>query len=326
MSDSLGLFEHARGDQPRIHEGYCVDDVARGLVVLVREPQLDTTLQALLTTYLDFVIGSVNREGLVANRRAVDGRWTDRPRLGDWWGRAIWGLGAVVASAPDEQLQEQALSIFDRCITRRAVWPHSMAFAALGAAEVLRARPEHQGARNVIADAIAAIGEPQDDSRWYWPTSRLSYANGTFAEVVVAGGELLEDSALIDRGLKMLEWLIEHEQVDGVMSVAPVGGADQTTTYPAFDQQPIEVAAIVDACARAEQVTGDQTWLTGVAAGAAWFAGANPSRIPVYDKRTGGGFDGLHADGRNLNQGAESTLAALSTLQHAHRLRLPAAP
>jgi hypothetical protein len=40
----------------------------------------------------------------------------------------------------------------------------------------------------------------------------------------------------------------------------------------------------------------------------------------MCDPRTGGGYDGLHADGVNMNQGAESTLAVISTLQHAHRL------
>jgi hypothetical protein len=40
----------------------------------------------------------------------------------------------------------------------------------------------------------------------------------------------------------------------------------------------------------------------------------------MWDPNTGGGYDGLHADGVNSNQGAESTLAAISTLQHAHRL------
>ena len=34
----------------------------------------------------------------------------------------------------------------------------------------------------------------------------------------------------------------------------------------------------------------------------------------MWDPETGGGYDGLHADGVNLNQGAESTLAVISTL------------
>ncbi len=40
----------------------------------------------------------------------------------------------------------------------------------------------------------------------------------------------------------------------------------------------------------------------------------------MWDPETGGGFDGLMSDGVNLNQGAESTLALLSTQQHAARL------
>jgi hypothetical protein len=40
----------------------------------------------------------------------------------------------------------------------------------------------------------------------------------------------------------------------------------------------------------------------------------------MWDPDSGGGYDGLHADGANLNQGAESTLALISTLQHGRRL------
>jgi hypothetical protein len=37
----------------------------------------------------------------------------------------------------------------------------------------------------------------------------------------------------------------------------------------------------------------------------------------MWDPITGGGFDGLEPDRANLNEGTESTLALLSTLQHA---------
>ena len=40
----------------------------------------------------------------------------------------------------------------------------------------------------------------------------------------------------------------------------------------------------------------------------------------MWDPRTGGGYDGLRADGPNLNQGAESTLSLISTLQHGRSL------
>jgi hypothetical protein len=52
----------------------------------------------------------------------------------------------------------------------------------------------------------------------------------------------------------------------------------------------------------------------------AWFLGKNDAGIAMWDPATGGGYDGLTPHGPNLNQGAESTLALISTLQQAGRL------
>jgi hypothetical protein len=38
----------------------------------------------------------------------------------------------------------------------------------------------------------------------------------------------------------------------------------------------------------------------------------------MWNRATGGGYDGLTPGGANLNQGAESTLALIATMQHAH--------
>ena len=57
--------------------------------------------------------------------------------------------------------------------------------------------------------------------------------------------------------------------------------------------------------------------MDGIAAAANWFLGDNDAAAVMWDPNTGGGFDGLERDGANRNQGAESTLAFLSTMQHA---------
>jgi hypothetical protein len=44
----------------------------------------------------------------------------------------------------------------------------------------------------------------------------------------------------------------------------------------------------------------------------------------MFDVLTGGGYDGLTEHGLNLNQGAESTLAMISTLQSVTQLQLTA--
>lgn len=52
----------------------------------------------------------------------------------------------------------------------------------------------------------------------------------------------------------------------------------------------------------------------------AWFVGDNDACMPMFDSSTGAGFDRLQRHGRNPDQGAEATLAALATIQHVRRL------
>ena len=100
------------------------------------------------------------------------------------------------------------------------------------------------------------------------------------------------------------------------MSVVPVGGAAAGDSAPAFDQLPSQVAALADACVRAGRATGDPAWADVVASCVAWFSGANDGAAPMFDPATGGGFEFLSVTGASPNQGAASTLALLSALQH----------
>ena len=79
LSDDIGLFEHAEYDQPRLEHGYCVDDVARGLLVCAREPDQDEDVARLTETYLRFIEGAIAPDGSLHNRRNVEGAWTDEP-------------------------------------------------------------------------------------------------------------------------------------------------------------------------------------------------------------------------------------------------------
>jgi hypothetical protein len=63
-----------------------------------------------------------------------------------------------------------------------------MAFAALGAAEILERWPSHPGALALLAVTGTVIGEPAADTAWPWPAPRLSYANAAIAEAVIAVG------------------------------------------------------------------------------------------------------------------------------------------
>jgi hypothetical protein len=320
MTDEIGLLEHASGIVPRYEHGYCVDDVSRGLIVICREPSPPDELVALAHRYLSFLVQAQAADGRFRNRLGYDRRWHDQPGTEDCWGRAMWGLGTAALRGPAPGIRSEALARFGQGAQARSPWPHAMAFAALGAAEILDAWPDHCAALSLLASAADTIGEPAADPAWPWPEPRLSYANGAIAEAVVVAGWKLGDDKVLRDGLRMLEWLLAGEIRHGHLSVVPVGGRGPGEPRPAFDQQPIEVAALADACTRAAAVTGDTSWLAAVELCVAWFLGDNDARVPLLDEETGGGCDGLTATGRNGNQGAESTIAMISVLQQGRRL------
>ena len=325
MSDGVGTFEHAEYRLPRPSHGYCVDDVARVLIVVSREPHPSQQLLGLARTSFRFLTEAQAVDGRMRNRRNQSGRWDGRHGVEDCWGRGLWAFGTAARRAPERWMGESALASFERGTEQRSPWRRAMAFAALGAAEVLTIDPTHRRARALLGDAADVIGRPPPDGDWRWPEARLAYANAALPEALLAAGHLLDRPEVLADGLAMLEWLVERETVGGHLSVTPVGGAGRSDVTGRFDQQPIEVAAMADACVRAAVASGDRRWLDRVDRAVRWFDGANDAGAAMFDPATGGGFDGLHATGPNLNQGAESTLSLVMVRQHEQALATAAA-
>ena len=226
LSDHRGIFEHAEGTVRREEHGYCVDDNARLLVVASRQGD----------------IGAAHRlvaPGAALRARRPIHRWSmpqphgscgrvDRrvQHVEDCWGRSVWGLG-VAATAPHRtrRCADRRSRGFDAAVRQRSRWPRAMAFAALGAADVLSADPGHRAARALLVDSLAAIGTGNHRGDWVWPEPRLAYANAALAEAMIAAGAALGRADDLAEGLTMLAWLLERETVAGHLSVTPVGGS-----------------------------------------------------------------------------------------------------
>ena len=67
-------------------------------------------------------------------------------------------------------------------------------------------------------------------------------------------------------------------------------------------------------CATAFKFTGDKKWINMARKCFSWFLGQNDLGVQIYNYQTGGCRDGLHSQGTNANEGAESTLAWLISL------------
>ncbi len=314
LTTRTGLFEHALGTEPRPEHGMCVDDVARALVVTSRTPDPTQAVTDMSATYLRFLREAQRVDGTMHNRRTTDGEWVDGASTGDHWGRALWALGTAAAhlSAP---LAEVALRGAHEAMRGRSPHPRSMAYAVLGAVQVLHLRPQDEAALGVLEDARAVLPGPGADPDWPWPYPRLTYANAVLPEAMIAAGVALLDDRLLGAGLDLLGWLVREQTVGGHLSLVPAGGRGPGAPRPGFDQQPIEVAALAEAAQTAFLATGAGRWLSVLEDCVSWFEGANDAGVPVRHAVTGAGFDGLEPCGVNQNQGAESTLAWLSCVQ-----------
>ncbi|HSN11719.1 MAG TPA: hypothetical protein VLS51_06405, partial [Propionibacteriaceae bacterium] len=321
LTTGVGLYEHALLRAPRVEHGYCTDDVARALAVVVREPVQTKELRRLREVYLRFLERAVTRDGAVHNRMDAVGQWVDDPQTDDCWGRAVAGLGVAVRRASERVVRGRAFFAFLGAAQARSDDVRANAFASIGAADVLAVRPDCRPARELLVDCLARLPRGVAEG-WSWPEGQLRYANGSLCQALVAGGHALGDDAIRDHGVAQLGVLLGIETgPEGHLSLVGTSGRRPTDPGPLWDQQPIEAAAISSACLEALRVTHAATWAVEVGRAWAWFTGFNDSATAMYDPADGAGFDGLEPDGRNDNCGAESTLAALSTLQDLHSIR-----
>jgi hypothetical protein len=327
MTDDTGIFEHAIGPVPRRANGWCTDDNGRALAIVCRAHD-DPAVEGLATRYLAFLEHAYQADGRFHLRLAYDRRWREDPSSDDADARALFGLAVAAAHGP-EPLRWVAADLFTRASAQRSTHPRATAHAAVAAAEFLAADPQSREAEALLRDAARSLAPfvapspaagPVGRAGWLWPSPRLTYANALIPEALVAIGAALGDADVLAAGLRLLSWLTDEETVAGRFSFTPTGGRGPGEARPAFDQQPIEAASFADAFARAFDVTGDGSWLEGLARAAAWIHGDNDTGAPLLDAATGGGFDGLTSGGVNRNEGAESTIAVISTLQQAHRL------
>ena len=183
-------------------------------------------------------------------------------------------------------------------MTQRSPWPRAMAFAALGAANVLSVRPDNASARSLLSDAADAMTGPGHQPGWPWPEPRLTYANAVLPEAMIAAGSALDRPALLRRGLDLLEWLLVRETRRRTSLRHPSRrkwpedrGPDSINNRLRWRHLPMHVPA---------RLTLTATTVEGRNHGRRdWFLGDNDAAVVMWDPHTGGGFDGLQRSGAN---------------------------
>ncbi len=353
ITDSGGIVQFSDRAKPDMTSGYCVDDVARLAIVaagLCELPVRDlegTDPHAWLDTCLDFLEAGYDPDTSAArNMRDAAGQWLDEPHRGDHVGRLLWGLGDVAAGgAVPDKLRERAAVLLDaaRPALRELTTVRSTAYCLLG---LVRA-PEPTAELALGVRRLDAAFQAVATDDWPWFEDELTYDNARLPQVLLAGGERAGDAAVMERALRALDWYLGQvglgaDQADGQLrlvgnlwrrradtaarsaSVTDGDGRRAGLSQPAYegDEQPIDAAAVVEACVEAWRVTGREFYADRARRAFAWFLGANRLGIPLYDAASGGGRDGLRETDANPNQGAESTLAYYQALLSLRRASL----
>jgi glycosyltransferase involved in cell wall biosynthesis len=333
LSDRIGIFQFALGGRPDPAHGYCTDDVARALRVDLRHAAAapGPTVAAATRRELAFLQAAFDpATGRFRNTRTSDGHWPERIGSEDAHGRAVQALGEAIAGSHDRGVVAAARRLFVAALPAALELGHARpwAYALLGCAAALDDPPSAPNARPALAAlaerlAVAVERARAADPAWPWPETPVTYDNGIVPEALVVAGARLERPELVLLGTSVLDWLLAAETgPDG--RLRPVGnrGWWPHGGRPApWDQQPVEPASLVFAAAAALEATGEARWATAAAGAYRWFLGANDHGIALADPDRGACRDGLGADGANRNEGAESTLAWLLSVERIRELR-----
>jgi len=331
LTDDVGILQHAKYTVPDRSHGYCTDDNARALIAVLMAQELVSEgkeLNDLACRYLSFLDHALSESnGFFRNFMGYDRRWLEEQGSEDSHGRAIWGLGMAVALSHSENITAVALNLFEKALQTIAelTSPRAVAFALVGIHAYLRkfsGDSEVRRLRASLAGKLLHLYQSNAADDWPWIEDIVTYANGKIPQALLLSGQWLQRGDMIAAGLRSLDWLARI-QTDPKGHFVPIGnrgwhprGGDKAR----FDQQPIEAQSMIDACIEAYYATQDRRWVDEARRCFEWFLGRNDLNVPLYDYATGGCRDGLTADGPNLNQGAESTLAWLLSLLSFHYL------
>ncbi|MEP7055239.1 MAG: glycosyltransferase family 4 protein, partial [Actinomycetota bacterium] len=221
LVDDVGIIQHADGVWPHRESGYCVDDVAR--LVLVAGGLLRTTGDPVYRRITRQALGFLRHAwdpaaGGMHNFMSYQRAWLDGPHTGDHVGRTAWALGSVIATEaplavrmPAHRMLAEMLPVLELL-----EHPRSIAFSVIGLG---RARPEVLGEPGekllrALADRLSSWYAACRTDDWRWFEEKLTYDNARLPQALVIAGARLRDETLVQQGREALDWYADQCALD----------------------------------------------------------------------------------------------------------------
>lgn len=319
LTDDTGIFQHATYGIPNYHEGYCLDDNARALLMalMAHRNGKGGATQRYIPRYLAYIHYAQNADGTFRNFMGFDRRFLDDVGSEDAFGRALWAVGYAIAYGPKDAYREVAHHIFCKSVPQfeQLGSIRSIAATMLGVFHYLKCYPTDDrmtGVMHHLAHKLHTEYQSHRQQDWHWYESLLAYDNALLPLAMLRAAKALNDETFRQVGFESLDFLEKHTLEKGHLTlIGNDGWYKRNGAIARFDQQPVDAMATILLFIQAYHDSGDAHYLRSAYTAFMWFFGENDLRLSLYDPETGGCCDGLAADGINRNQGAESTLAYL---------------
>ena len=333
LTDDTGILQHAKFTIPNRAHGYCVDDNARALIVGTRTYDLnrtDASVADLSAIYLSFLDAAFNPEaGRFRNFMTYERTWLEEVGSEDSHGRALWSLGVTVGWGRNSGHVALATELFNKGLAALETFSDSraIAFPILGIQAYLLRNEDDQRIRELLqslGDRLSKRFTQYATQDWKWHEDLLAYDNARLPQALMACGRATQNADMVSLGIDVLKWLGDVQCNPASGSFSPVGNQGwfpKSGSKAKYDQQPLEAAAMIDACIEAYQCTHGEEWIRLASTCFDWYLGKNDRQAKLYDHASGGCRDGLQKDSVNENQGAESTLSYILSLLALYNLR-----
>lgn len=319
MTDNTGLFQHAKYGIPNLKEGYCLDDNARALlmVLMTYKQQKHLLAKELLPVYLSYIHYMQIDDGTFRNFLSFSRNFLDIVGSEDSFGRTIWALGYLIENSPYDNYSQYGKEIFLNAAPnfRKLEYIRGIANTIIGISYYLQSAPndmEMKETMRVLSYKLIDQYKVHSTDSWKWFEPVLTYDNAVLPLSLLHAADILKDEAIINTAMESMHFLSDITLKDGYLSV--IGNEKwyaRDEEQSVYAQQPIDAMVMVLMFQKAYYITKNEKYQDYLCTSFMWFLGENDLGMSLYDPETKGCCDGLESYGVNKNQGAESTLAYL---------------
>ncbi len=313
-----GLYQHANKREPNLEEGYCVDDNARAILVLLEYLSQSGSEREKAEMFLEscfaFIADAHHAPGTYYNFRDAKGTWLTHDVSEDMYARLARTYAYILSFDTNESRKNKATELLlDLVPTLTGLTaPRAQAETVIAITTLpqsfLIEHPEFVSIAQNHRTNLLLLWKKESSSAWPWFQESMTYANAILPHSMIGSPDEAEIACLHASASFLMETTIQHTLFT---PIGNIGWYSKGKNAARYDQQPIEAGTMVDFLLAYHAQFPTKVSLSQILAPYLWFFGKNTKSVPMGDKETGACLDGLNAGEPNSNYGAESMLAYL---------------